>query len=63
MAKLRAIIAPSLLAGDWGILASECNRMLDLGADYPHMDIMDGCVPGPNRAVRRRRACGSAWGG
>jgi hypothetical protein len=44
LTMLRAIIAPSLLAGDWGVLAAECNRMLELGADYLHMDIMDGCV-------------------
>jgi pentose-5-phosphate-3-epimerase len=30
---LKAQIAPSLLSGDFAILASECNRMLDLGAD------------------------------
>ncbi|KAJ1652555.1 RIBULOSE-phosphate 3-epimerase [Dispira simplex] len=31
-------IAPSLLSGDFAILASECQRMVDLGADYIHMD-------------------------
>lgn len=54
MTKVRAIIAPSLLAGDWGMLAAECNRMLELGADYLHMDIMDGCdaarPPSPTQA-------------
>ncbi|KAL0479372.1 ribulose-phosphate 3-epimerase, partial [Acrasis kona] len=39
---MKAIIAPSLLSGDFAILAEECNRMLDLGADYLHMDVMDG---------------------
>jgi len=38
----KAVISPSLLSGDWGKLADECNRMLDLGADYLHMDVMDG---------------------
>ncbi|KAI9168383.1 RIBULOSE-phosphate 3-epimerase [Blastocladiella emersonii ATCC 22665] len=38
----KAIIAPSLLSGDWAFLARDCNAMLDLGADYLHMDIMDG---------------------
>ena len=42
MSKLRAIVAPSLLAGDFGCLAVECEKVLKGGAEYLHVDVMDG---------------------
>jgi pentose-5-phosphate-3-epimerase len=36
-----ALIAPSLLSCDLSRLNDEAQNMLDLGADWLHMDIMD----------------------
>lgn len=36
------LVAPSILAGDFGFIANEAKRIEEAGADYVHVDIMDG---------------------
>ena len=36
------LVAPSILAGDFGHIADEAKRIEEAGADYIHVDIMDG---------------------
>lgn len=42
MSDKKIIVSPSILAADYGNLESEIKRVVDAGAEYVHIDVMDG---------------------
>ena len=42
MSDKKIIVSPSILAADYGKLAEEITKVVDAGAEYIHIDVMDG---------------------
>ena len=42
MSDRKIVVSPSILAADYGKLAEEITKVVDAGAEYIHIDVMDG---------------------